>query len=51
MAEYDLNGWTVPDLIGPDDLSLHNRRKPRASTKKAAPKASAKAKQKKSARK
>ena len=23
MAEYDLNGWTVPDLINPDDLSVH----------------------------
>jgi 4-hydroxyphenylacetate 3-monooxygenase len=22
MAEYDLNGWTVPDLITPDDVSL-----------------------------
>jgi 4-hydroxyphenylacetate 3-monooxygenase len=22
MAEYDLNGWTVPDLINPDDISL-----------------------------
>jgi 4-hydroxyphenylacetate 3-monooxygenase len=21
MAEYDLNGWTVPDLINPDDIS------------------------------
>jgi hypothetical protein len=21
MAEYDLNGWTVPDLIQPDDVS------------------------------
>jgi len=21
MAEYDLNGWTAPDLINPDDLS------------------------------
>jgi len=21
MAEYDLNGWTVPDLINPDDVS------------------------------
>ncbi|MEQ1948218.1 MAG: 4-hydroxyphenylacetate 3-hydroxylase N-terminal domain-containing protein [Bryobacteraceae bacterium] len=21
MAEYDLNGWTVPDLINPDDFS------------------------------
>ena len=23
MAEYDLEGWTVPDLINPDDLSVH----------------------------
>ena len=22
MAEYDLHGWTVPDLINPDDISL-----------------------------
>jgi 4-hydroxyphenylacetate 3-monooxygenase len=22
MAEYDLNGWTVPDLITPDDVNL-----------------------------
>jgi 4-hydroxyphenylacetate 3-monooxygenase len=21
MAEYDLDGWTVPDLIQPDDVS------------------------------
>jgi 4-hydroxyphenylacetate 3-monooxygenase len=27
MAEYDLNGWTVPDLINPDDVSaIINRR-------------------------
>ncbi|MBA0124328.1 Pyoverdin chromophore biosynthetic protein pvcC [Haloechinothrix sp. YIM 98757] len=26
MAEYDLDGWTVPDLINPDDVSIHNRR-------------------------
>ena len=25
MAEYDLNGWTVPDLINPDDLSFHGK--------------------------
>ncbi|HEX6995679.1 MAG TPA: 4-hydroxyphenylacetate 3-hydroxylase N-terminal domain-containing protein [Gammaproteobacteria bacterium] len=25
MAEYDLDGWTVPDLIDPDDLSVHGR--------------------------
>jgi len=22
MAEYDLDGWTVPDLINPDDVSI-----------------------------
>jgi hypothetical protein len=21
MAEYDLSGWTVPDLINPNDVS------------------------------
>jgi 4-hydroxyphenylacetate 3-monooxygenase len=21
MAEYDLHGWTVPDLINPDDVN------------------------------
>jgi 4-hydroxyphenylacetate 3-monooxygenase len=21
MSEYDLDGWTVPDLINPDDVS------------------------------
>jgi len=27
MAEYDLNGWTVPDLVNPDDVSaVINRR-------------------------
>ncbi len=25
MSEYDLDGWTVPDLINPDDVSFHNR--------------------------
>jgi aromatic ring hydroxylase len=25
MEEYDLNGWTVPDLINPDDLSAHRK--------------------------
>lgn len=25
MAEYDLDGWTVPDLINPDDVNLHRR--------------------------
>src|SRR5580765_7899277 len=30
MAEYDLDGWTVPDLINPDDVSvvMKNGRKP-----------------------
>jgi len=22
MAEYDLDGWTAPDLINPDDVSV-----------------------------
>ena len=22
MAEYDLDGWTAPDLITPDDVNL-----------------------------
>lgn len=26
MAEYDLNGWTVPDLVNPDDVSVLVRR-------------------------
>jgi 4-hydroxyphenylacetate 3-monooxygenase len=26
MAEYDLDGWTVPDLIGPDDTHLPGNR-------------------------
>jgi 4-hydroxyphenylacetate 3-monooxygenase len=41
MAEYDLDGWTVPDLINPDDLSVHKKRgksKPVAAKKKAAKK-------------
>jgi 4-hydroxyphenylacetate 3-monooxygenase len=25
MAEYGIDGWTVPDLINPDDVSIHNR--------------------------
>jgi 4-hydroxyphenylacetate 3-monooxygenase len=25
MAEYDLDGWTVPDLINPGDLSFHTK--------------------------
>ncbi len=27
MAEYDLDGWTVPDLINPDDVSLVRKKK------------------------
>jgi 4-hydroxyphenylacetate 3-monooxygenase len=26
MSEYDLNGWTVPDLINPDDISAVMKR-------------------------
>jgi 4-hydroxyphenylacetate 3-monooxygenase len=26
MAEYDTNGWTVPDLINPDDVNFFHRR-------------------------
>jgi 4-hydroxyphenylacetate 3-monooxygenase len=26
MAEYDLDGWTVPDLMDPGELSFHTRR-------------------------
>lgn len=26
MDEYDLNGWTVPDLVNPDDISLIKRK-------------------------
>ena len=22
LAEYDLNGWTVPDLVNPDDVNM-----------------------------
>ena len=25
LAEYDLNGWTVPDLVNPDDVSVIGR--------------------------
>ena len=28
MAEYDLNGWTVPDLTDPGELSYHVKRGP-----------------------
>jgi 4-hydroxyphenylacetate 3-monooxygenase len=27
MAEYDLEGWTVPDLINPDDVNLFLKRR------------------------
>ena len=27
MAEYDLDGWTVPHLINPDDVSLIRKKK------------------------
>jgi 4-hydroxyphenylacetate 3-monooxygenase len=27
MAEYDLNGWTVPDLINPTDVSAIMKKK------------------------
>lgn len=35
MAEYDLTGWTVPDLINPDDVNLHlrSRREARVAKK------------------
>ncbi len=26
MTEYDLDGWTAPDLITPDDINLHMQR-------------------------
>jgi aromatic ring hydroxylase len=32
MAEYDLNGWTVPDLINPGDHSLHGPKTVAAKT-------------------
>jgi len=22
LAEYDLDGWTVPDLVNPDDVNM-----------------------------
>jgi len=28
MAEYDLDGWTVPDLINPDDINLVTKKRP-----------------------
>ena len=27
MAEYDLDGWTVPDLVSNDDVSLFGKRR------------------------
>ena len=27
MAEYDLDGWTVPDLINTDDVSIFGKRR------------------------
>jgi 4-hydroxyphenylacetate 3-monooxygenase len=26
MAEYNLDGWTVPDLINPDDVNIHMKK-------------------------
>jgi len=26
LSEYDLDGWTVPDLINPDDISILNNK-------------------------
>ncbi|HVY65471.1 MAG TPA: 4-hydroxyphenylacetate 3-hydroxylase N-terminal domain-containing protein [Gammaproteobacteria bacterium] len=37
MAEYDLNGWTVPDLINPDDFSVHRKRGKGGKAAKAKP--------------
>jgi len=31
MAEYDLDGWTVPDLINPDDISIVKKYRGRKS--------------------
>lgn len=31
LAEYDLDGWTAPDLITPDDVNLFLR-KPRGTS-------------------
>jgi 4-hydroxyphenylacetate 3-monooxygenase len=27
MAEYDVNGWTVPDLVNPEDINLFARKR------------------------
>ncbi len=24
MSEYDLDGWTAPDLVNPGDISFHS---------------------------
>jgi aromatic ring hydroxylase len=37
MAEYDLDGWTVPDLINPDDFSMHKKRAKSGGAAKAKP--------------
>ena len=26
MAEYDVDGWTVPDLVNPDDVNVIKKR-------------------------
>jgi 4-hydroxyphenylacetate 3-monooxygenase len=26
MSEYDLDGWTAPDLVNNDDVSIFNRK-------------------------
>ena len=26
LSEYDLNGWTVPDLVNSDDISIHRQK-------------------------
>jgi 4-hydroxyphenylacetate 3-monooxygenase len=31
MAEYDLDGWTVSDLINPDDISVLIKKSGKAS--------------------
>ncbi len=34
MEEYDLNGWTAPDLINADDLSFHKKKTEKEKKKK-----------------
>jgi hypothetical protein len=51
MAEYDLNGWTVPDLINPDTLSFHKAAKPSARPAVKTSKAAGKSGKTKSAKK